>query len=411
MFAAVPRYIRKSNFAEEMMMGKKFRVGWQQIKKHPVLSIGITAIVVIVLGVSIILVVNNGTGFDAYSATTISKLTSGTTNPIVTSTVVNQPGKTLWDWLNLLGVLAIPAVVGLGAAWYTAQQGKVNDRENTDNQRENALHTYIDKMSDLLLHEKLRESQLEDEVRKIARVWTLTVLPRLDDKRKGSVLQFLHEAKLIDKGKSIVILDGADFSHANLRDAYLDSASLSRANFSQADFRQAWLQEADLTYANLEGADIRGSRLRGADLSRARLSNINMSGISILGKAIMSDAVLRGANMSNSDLRGVDLNGAELTGANLSDAYLRQANLCNADLSEANLRNARLWDADLSRANLEGADLTGADMKGGDDMVGANLERANLGRANLKGANFIKKQLDQVSFLQGATMPDGSKHP
>lgn len=24
-------------------------------------------------------------------------------------------GKTLWDWLNLLGVLAIPVVVGLGA--------------------------------------------------------------------------------------------------------------------------------------------------------------------------------------------------------------------------------------------------------------------------------------------------------
>jgi hypothetical protein len=50
-----------------------------------------------------------------------------------------QSAKNLWDWFNLLGVLAIPAVVGLGAAWYTAQQGKVSDRENTDNQRETAL--------------------------------------------------------------------------------------------------------------------------------------------------------------------------------------------------------------------------------------------------------------------------------
>jgi len=62
-----------------------------------------------------------------------------------------QHAKTLWDWLNLLGVLAIPVVVGLGATWYTTQQGKVNNRENTDNQRETALQAYIDKMSDLLL--------------------------------------------------------------------------------------------------------------------------------------------------------------------------------------------------------------------------------------------------------------------
>src|SRR5260370_16288603 len=53
-----------------------------------------------------------------------------------------------------------------------------------DNQRETALQSYIDKLSELLLHEKLRESKPEDEVRKIGRVRTLTVLPRLDNERK-----------------------------------------------------------------------------------------------------------------------------------------------------------------------------------------------------------------------------------
>src|SRR5947209_19729828 len=80
--------------------------------------------------------------------------------------------KTLWDWLNLLGVLAIPVVVGLGAAWFTTKQGKVSERENKDKQHETALQTYIDKMSELLLEKKLRESQSESEVRKIARVRT-----------------------------------------------------------------------------------------------------------------------------------------------------------------------------------------------------------------------------------------------
>jgi hypothetical protein len=92
-------------------------------------------------------------------------------------------GKTLWNWLQLISALAIPVVVGFGAVWFTTRQGKVADAENKDNQRENALQTYIDKMSELLLKEDLRESDTEKEVRKIVRVRTLTVLPILDGKR------------------------------------------------------------------------------------------------------------------------------------------------------------------------------------------------------------------------------------
>lgn len=35
--------------------------------------------------------------------------------------------KTLWDWLNLLGVLAIPVVAGFGVAWYTAKQTQASE--------------------------------------------------------------------------------------------------------------------------------------------------------------------------------------------------------------------------------------------------------------------------------------------
>jgi hypothetical protein len=65
------------------------------------------------------------------------------------------------------------------------------------NQREIALQDYIDKMSELLLKEHLSELKTEyEEVRKIARVPTLTVLPQLDGRRKRSVLQFLKESGL-----------------------------------------------------------------------------------------------------------------------------------------------------------------------------------------------------------------------
>jgi hypothetical protein len=95
----------------------------------------------------------------------------------------SQPAKTLWDWLQLLGVLAIPVAVALGTAWFTTKQGQVSDAENKDNQREAALQAYIDKMSELLLANHLRNSAEDEEVRKIARVRTLTVLRRLDAAR------------------------------------------------------------------------------------------------------------------------------------------------------------------------------------------------------------------------------------
>ncbi len=108
-------------------------------------------------------------------------------------------GKTLYDWLQLL---IIPAVLALGGYLFNYTTGK-NERaateQNTqaeretaekraqterdvalDNQREAALQAYIDNMSELLLHENLRESGEDDEVRKIAHVRTLTLLLRLD---------------------------------------------------------------------------------------------------------------------------------------------------------------------------------------------------------------------------------------
>ncbi len=104
---------------------------WQKIKKHPVLSIGITLIVLIVLGVTIIQVASNGTGFDAYSTITTSKITSGTANPVVTNTVANQPGKTLWDLLQLLIIPAVLAVGGyLFSLTVSRNEQKASDRHN-----------------------------------------------------------------------------------------------------------------------------------------------------------------------------------------------------------------------------------------------------------------------------------------
>ena len=107
---------------------------------------------------------------------------------------------------------------------------------------------------------------------------------------------------------------------------------------------------ADLRAANLRGANLRGADLRGADLSRA-------------------------------NMEGADLSGADFRGANL-----REANLHWADLISANLSEAYVGSTELSLADLSGADLR-------------NVKELSVG------------QLDQTYSLEGATMPDGTKHP
>src|SRR5260370_36550438 len=102
--------------------------------------------------------------------------------------------KTLWDWLQLL---IIPLALAIIAILFNRSERKNEQRIASDNQQEAALQEYIKEMSELLLHGKLRESQPGDEVRTIARVRTLTILPRLDKGRKNSVLQFLYESERI----------------------------------------------------------------------------------------------------------------------------------------------------------------------------------------------------------------------
>ncbi|HEY6286346.1 MAG TPA: hypothetical protein VIX20_11835, partial [Ktedonobacteraceae bacterium] len=123
-------------------------------------------------------------------------------------------GKTLWDWLNLLGVLAIPIMVAVGAFWLNQLQKERDERRaemiEVDKQREASLQAYQAKMSDLLLDKHLRESAPDDEIRITTRVLTLNLITRLDSTRKRSLLQFLYESGLIKKDNRIIDLNGAD---------------------------------------------------------------------------------------------------------------------------------------------------------------------------------------------------------
>ncbi len=258
--------------------------------------------------------------------------------------------KTLWDWLQLLGVLAVPVVVGFGAIWFTTRQTRISEanskqQHDTDlqiaeiQQQEEFLRTYFDRISELLLKEHLLTNE---NIQSIVRARTLAALHILNTERKAIVLRFLHDASLLQYVKN-----------------FLYSLDLSNTD----------LHNIDLSEANLSGAN-----LSGANLSDARLNN---------------------TKLIRADLRNTNLNSANLIRADLSDANLNSANLNNTNPSNADLNNTNPSNADLSRAKLRGA----------------NLRRAKLSNTNFSGAEVTEEQLKEAELLKGATLPDGSKHP
>ena len=142
--------------------------------------------------------------------------------------------------------------------------------------------------------------------------------------------------------------------------------------------------------------------LRGLDATGAELVDINLPKAN-LSAANFNESDLTNANLNNTNLDNANLSSAKLSGANLSHAKLSFARLNQANLSSANLSSANLICADLSNTNMSGVNLRNATLNG------ANLDGAYLTGANLKGAKVSISELS-AAFLEGAIMPDGSKH-
>jgi uncharacterized protein YjbI with pentapeptide repeats len=347
---------------ESAVVGR-FRSWWQAIKQHPFIA---TTIIVALFAfiIFIFAVYTFGWGWTGFNG----GYGQVTTHTPAKDTVL-PPAKTLWDWLQLL---IIPFVLAIGGFLLNRLQ---KDREEKaivkrekderkaakkrasvereaalDNQREVALREYIDKLSELLLKERLRDSQEGDEVRSVARARTIAILRQLDKNRKVIVLQFLHQAKLIAADTLIIPLDDADLREVDLGVMSFVKAAMNKTRLNRANFQNAFLIGIHLRWADLTGAN----------LSRANISQANLE------KAILYQA-------------------------NLSEAYLYKTNLSGADLREAELDHADLGRATLREAKLDGADLQEAKLEGATGISVEELEK-------------------KAKSLKGAIMPDGSIH-
>jgi uncharacterized protein YjbI with pentapeptide repeats len=235
-----------------------------------------------------------------------------------------------------VGGAVIGALLALGGVLITQGVNVYTARSNT---QDDALQKYLDdpKVSKVLGDRQLSEAQQSAGDRAATMAKTRSLLLRLDRNRKRVLLQFFHDAKLLEKERPLIELSGANLSGANL-----EAIDLGRDS---------------LRGANLRGVDLRSGNLSSADLEGADLGNIGWNDASF---------------------------------AALIWIYVR-------DLFSNSPSSAKLSGINLSKADLSGADLSAADLSG----------------ANIQGATGVTNQRleQQARSLEGATMPDGSKHP
>jgi hypothetical protein len=162
-------------------------------------------------------------------------------------------GKTPWDILQLIGSLGtfsalIVGVVTLNFAQEaTERQAALQQQLEDDRARQATLQIYLQDMAELLLHRNLATPEISSLVRQIARANTLSTVRQLDSAREGILLRFLYDSNLIvnrGEGESVVpihptiiLLEGADLSGANLNDAILSHANVYTTSSTLRDER------------------------------------------------------------------------------------------------------------------------------------------------------------------------------
>jgi hypothetical protein len=224
-----------------------------------------------------------------------------------------QRARNLWDWVQALfpallllaGLLWLAWVARSTVAMAVTRAIVAVQETAAARQRQTALETYLDSMTELLLKNGLRTSPSDATVRHVAMARTLAVLRNLDGLGRGQVLQFLSDAGLVGRNR-IISLRHAEFGGADLEGAQLRHTYLWLADLHDARLRRADLRNADLWHSNLAGADLREANLRGAHL----------------GDANLTGADLRGADLTQANLRKARLDGADLLGARVTPEQL-----------------------------------------------------------------------------------------
>jgi uncharacterized protein YjbI with pentapeptide repeats len=302
-------------------------------------------------------------------------------------------GKTVWDWLQLLIVPLVLALVAFMLNNAAATRDRAQEdartakelRQTRDRDREVALSSYFQQMSQLITAHGLRSfpgistEDRQTDAQTLGRTLTLTVLRRLDGKRKALVLHFLVESELIDSEHFIDPAGKVSESSPPKRQGGLKVVvegaapriSLAQADLRGIDFRHQFFghtaEGLGRGWTKVIAPDLTGADLREADLREAALDDVILEDADLQG-ADLRKATVEDASFAFSDLRQANLSGALLErttfdGACLTGAIFQHAILSDADFGEATGSRVDFFAARLDGADFRHAGLTGIDLR------------------------------------------------
>lgn len=301
------------------------------------------------------------------------------------------PAKKIWDWMDLLFVPTILAVLGI---WYQRIQDQKETERKRDNQIEQEVNTYSENIAKLLTEHNL--TNLIKERKK----------DELMDKG-----EFLERGLQAIRNKTILVLDqlGIDTEHEILLDQINDLLAKGENLSGQKDERRIKkIQDKLETTRNklkFSVSKSRNSERKAAILRvlyKAELIKENYEQKREEQKPFLLDlkgADFRCANLDGLNLMHINLQGANLQGVNLDRAYLFYANLESPDSkSVTKFQGASLEGANLQSLNPDSDCITNLERV---DLRGANLYKTNLQDVDLKGADLKFTKLEEAK-LNGA---------
>lgn len=328
-------------------------------------------------------------------------------------TLMTEPTKTLWDWLQLL---IVPIALAALTLWFSIQS-KRRDEEAADKRadidkdlsqdrlREAALQTYIGRIAELVANNAVSETDPAGagEASVLARAYTLSTLRGLDQERRRTLIEFLYELGLIDKRRTMISLAGADLRGMDLTEKGRSATFLYKSFYDMQKLfhdREAGPtpQLLNLSNINFNGANLTNTKWAMADLAGATLRKADLSG-STLDKVILANADLEEAFMQSVHVYFSELQAANLEKTDLSNAQFVESDFSGANLVQSILRRVILRGCTLVGANLSGSILSGAD-----------LTDADLSEVDLSNTDVSTFQLEKAKSLAGAIMRDGAKY-
>ncbi len=265
---------------------------------------------------------------------------------------IEIPAKSLWDFLELAGIIIIPvSIVFLGYEFDKKQRQRDYEHEKSD-----IFQKYLEDISQLLVNNEIYNSQPRDTIQYLAEMKTKVIIRRLenDHNRQETIFLFLLDSNLmpyIFNSDKYIYKVCSSFDDDDDDDNDYDLVAIDRLKFETWNLEKVNIKESigqfKIDNWNLENIKLKEIDLNGIYFKNANLKNANFKGAS-LKEANLKNACLRNANFKNANLINSKFRDADLTGVSFEEAILEGANL-----KESNLKNACLRNANLRNANLK----------------------------------------------------------